>query len=268
MKPKSLLAFAALAATAFAFADVTSDTELCRITVDTKMKSTILSLPLVEVGSADLDATSLANLVMTNNLAQGTKLFATIKGTTYTWTLGEAGWETVPLVNGEASPVNAEDDGVSSIPRGTALWIERTGTDFSDPFYLYGQVGAKAETTQEMGVPVTTGTPKFTLVGNPDPEECDINTGMKWEGCQNGDQLIWGNTVGNLGDVLTYTWKDTAWGYDKRTGTDSVTINGKETQVPVYKWTTENINLPAGQGFWFVSKHAGSTRKVTWNKVN
>ncbi len=273
MELKSLLSLAALMATAASFA-VTSKAVLCRIEVDSGTQSTILSLPLESVGTTTPNQIAVTDLVMTDNLVDGDTMMVVCDDQTYGWILENGAWKGAITVNGTTTSEGAEAN--KNLNRGDAIWVNRTGTgaEISKPFYLYGQIATDNTDTimsQEMGKATTkmendkTIVPAFTLVGNPNPADVDINS-LTWTNVGTDDQIVWGRADG-LG-VNIWEYKNNKWGYNK-TVTTVVTVGGKELTKVDFEWTSNDLTLPAGQGFWYVSKTISESEvaapKVSWS---
>ncbi len=263
MNLKSLLTFATLTAVTTAMAAVTSETELCRIEVNSGTKSTIISLPLEDVSVDEKDAgkISITSLVLTDNLSENDTLIAVKDNKSYSWVLGSnREWTAATTVSTVTGVTGSGDAGsVTQLDCGNAIWVVRQ--DASKPFYLYGQVGKTAVKNPTIkGGDATTHT--YTMIGNPNPADIDdINT-IAWQNPQLGDQIVWGSATAGLG-VNLYSYRTIAdgatkdaWGYydvvkDETSGRNKIV------------WKTENIKLPAGQGFWYITKSSGE-RGITW----
>ena len=244
---KSILCACAAVAVGMLSAEQTSN--ICGwMKVTSELNNTIIGVPWVEVNGQNDAAVKVANLVKTDNLTAGDKLYFYQSGTWYAWTLGANGWEaaTTVTVDGVTASTPAADQGIA---RGQALVLERQST--TNPFYLYGQYTATAVAPQTL----TAGTvaqPVYTLVASPKPETFDLNGG-KITNVGADDTIV---VPQNGGASTIYALKDGVWGYNKKVTT---TFFGK--QVTKSEWTVAEP-LPAGTGFWYISR--GGTPTIAW----
>jgi hypothetical protein len=243
MKCKTLLAMATIAASSAALATVTSLNTLCRIAVTNDMAETLISVPLVEVGGS-VEQIPLTNYVLTTNLAGNDKLLQWNGTKYYAWNLNGTTWEWEPLtvVDGNAAWQTPSGD-VAKLARGTGAWLVRGESSKSKEFYLYGQVsGAEVVSTFIGG--------QQTLMGHPRAAAFNPNSGVTWSGQQDGDMIIFANPANRTG-MTKLTYKA-----DK--------VNGWARQTEPGVWTKDETSMiPAGQGFWYVSK-GSANGTATW----
>ena len=247
MKFRSLVLISALAALSVPAVEVTGSNTFGWLKVDSGLANTIVAVPWVECGTGE--AIKVANLVKTDNLTANDKLYVYVGGTWYLYVLTDGAW-TASTTVGANGPEVAEAPANQTLARGAALFLQRADT--TKPFYLYGQYDATAVQTA-----ITAGTadaPVHTLVANPLPTGYDLNGSNKVAGGA-GDAI-----VVPMGSVnRTYTYENDAWGWQKTT-TSTVTIKGKErTVTSSTRETSEGCTIPAGQGFWYVSKGGAPT---------
>ena len=212
--------------------------------VASKAKFTIVAVPWKSLGSGDIKVNELLH---TGNRSAGDKLYAYDKDNkdyaSGTWELNaDKIWEPVGVLKN--STMKYADENMT-IRRGQGVWLERVNAN--QPIYLLGQV---PETTEEsVDVALEAGTadnPGWNLVASPAAEDLDV-TNLSTEGAEN-DQII----VPTEGAPVNYTVKDNTWGYWKPT---------KDEYGIVRKvWTTDNIKVPAGQGFWYLN--GGSAKEL------
>ena len=251
MNFKTLMAFSAALVCTSLWAVVTTGNTLCRITVVSNTKDTIISLPLVDVGGL-ADSINITKMVLTENLSDGDTLLARVGGVWQTWMLQNGVWGGVRTVSG--------DETISSSPnaafeRGTAIILRRTGSDLTKPIYLYGEFknAAKEQT------PVAGG---WTLMGNALPSDFEINKEGFWtvNGTPSeGDQLI---VATSLLGIKEYTWGTL------REGTGWITANMSKNDKGVLVSTKviADDSIPAGHGFWYRSVGT-SVPTVTWTSM-
>ena len=241
MKCKTLLAMATIAASSAALATVTSLNTLCRIAVTNDMTETLISVPLVEVGGS-VEAIPLTNYVLTTNLEAGDKLLQWNGTKYYAWELSEGAWVPLTVVDDNSTWVSPSGD-VTKLARGTGAWLVRGGSSKSKEFYLYGQVsGTQVESTFIGG--------QQTLMGHPRAAAFNPNSGVSWSGQQDGDMIIFANPANRTGMTkLTYKAGE---------------VNGWAKQTAPGTWAKDTTSMiPAGQGFWYVSK-GSENGTATW----
>lgn len=248
MKLKSVICALAVAAMAPLFANQTS-TNICGwMKVTSDLTNTIVGVPWVEVNGAADAAVKVANLVKTDDLTKGDKLYFYQDGTWFAWTLGDKGWaaDTTVTVSGVAV---SEPAGDQAVARGQALILERQAT--AKPFYLYGQYSAAAVPAQT-AAQGSTAKPAYTLMASPKVEAFDLNAG-KITGAGADDTIV---VPLNGGASTIYRLKDGVWGSDVKT---TVELFGKKVTKLVF---TPATALPAGTGFWYVS--VGGEPTIAW----
>ena len=150
----------------------------------------------------------------------------------------------------------SESDQANAVPtvkRGSAMWLDRTGTDMSKPFYLMGQYNDKSAETQIVP-PTEEGKTEYNLIAPTGIEETDLNTietlvpGEKGE----NDKLM---IVNNGNPVYCdYDPVTKKWGYNSFT-LDSRGLIRKNR-------VTDGIKVTAGTGLWYIS--AGGSPTITW----
>ncbi len=249
MKLKTLLTLVALTGILPATAVETSTT-LCRIAVHSDTASTLISVPFTAV---DGSAIKIADIVLSDNLTSGDSTTADvlIVGKN-SWYLTANGWE--PFAQ------NAED-APTTLARGSAIRIDRKG-DLTKPFYLYGKLDETALTSPTINMAESDSTygivPTYTLIGNPNAADIDMNAEGVWSNCSDGDQIMWFVDTG----LYIYECSGSKWGKLEKTDEETVTIMGKETTVPVITFVRKTVTLPAGQGFWYASKSLKTSENV------
>ena len=251
MKFKTVLCALAVAAMAPVFANQTSSNVCGWLKVTSALKQTIVGVPWVEVNGTGDAAVKVAKLVKTDNLTAGDKLyFYQADGNKWmAWNLANGAWEpmtTVGELNFDLAPTAADQ----GIQRGQALILERSSTE--TPFFLYGQYSASEVPAQT----VTAGTadaPTNTLLASPKAEAYDLNGDGKITGAGATDTIV---IPLNGGDSTVYQLKDGVWGYYKLT---AKTVGQRKFKSQV--WTPAEA-IPAGTGFWYVSRGGAAT--INW----
>ena len=210
--------------------------------VESTADYTIVAVPWSSLGEGDIKVNE---LLYTGNRSAGDMLYAYDKvNKDYaagTWCLNvNKEWEAVN--NSQDNNLASSDPGMT-IKRGQAVWIMRV--DPGEPIYLLGQVSEEpASVDLEEG---SAETPSWNLVASPAAEELDVTT-LSVDGAEN-DQII----VPTAGAPVNYTVKGKTWGYWKPEKGD----DGIVRKV----WTTEDIKIPAGQGFWYLN--SGSSKDLS-----
>lgn len=271
MKLKSLLTLAVLATSTSLSAEVVSDSLLCRIAVHSGTRSTIVAVPLKGVNEADNEI-AITEFVLTDNLGDGAVLM-TVKEKdntkkTYSWVLNDGEWQAMSTTYGSETTTAGE----GKLQCGSAAWIVRAANDdLTLPFYIYGRecaaitapTIATAKSTTTTVTPADGGeevsyeiiTPAYTLIGNSKLEDWNLNSEGAWSGCKNGDEIIWDRDGKKITRYsFTYDSSKNKWGY---WGGELV------DDVLTYTWKdAEDVLLPAGQGFWYVSKTPLATNET------
>ena len=251
-----LLALAAAAAVpAFAF----TGTNTCGIVrIDSTNATTVIGVPWVEV-SEGATAISVDKLITTNNLAAGDQLLL-YKGSTWVeWQFPASGWESMTTAHDVGGvTVDAPASGDATIQRGKALVLKRVtdNRDLTQPFYLYGQyTGAAESQTLNRG---TIANPVYTLLASPNAVSLALSSSVISNPCKD-DQIIIYNADGSQ---TIYTRNDSgAWGRY---------VEGEPFEIPGFgsfpSSVWETATIPAGQGFWYVSRgNATGDLTVNWN---
>jgi len=251
MKLKSLACLCALAAIpAFGTEAVTSANTFGVLKVACSAQKVIIATPWVECLTAG--NVKVTDLVMTDNLTAGDAIIVYAGGAFKGWrlTAGKA-WEAYAVTDAGGT-VTEGDSASAAIARGLAFWfIKSDYTSGSYDLYLYGQdTTATATSTITAG---TSGSPAYSLVASPKTTVADLNSVGGLEP-NTADEIRVPRD--NLPDVI-YTYK-TGTGENGGWGTSVKTLVGS-----VYKkvWT-KGCEIPAGTGFWYVSK--GGSGTITW----
>jgi uncharacterized repeat protein (TIGR02543 family) len=210
--------------------------------VESNAAYTIVAVPWSSLGEGDIKVNE---LLYTGNRSEGDMLYAYDKvNKDYaagTWCLNaNKEWDAVNNFQGNNL---VSSDPSMTIKRGQAVWLKRIDPD--EPIYLLGQVSEEpASVDLEEG---SAETPSWNLVASPAAEELDVTT-LSVDGAEN-DQII----VPTAGAPVNYTVKGKTWGYWKPVKDD----DGIVRKV----WTTEDVKVPAGQGFWYLN--SGSSKDLS-----
>ena len=211
-------------------------------------KTTIIGVPfksLSEDGSI-----SVANLVHTANLTDGAKLSAyDSSGNLHAWTLESGEW-TPDLVVGQQEQTG--DAGTIKLDRGKGVWLTRADADLDKPIYLIGEASNESVET-ELEAPAEENGTAWTLVASPSVEPADVADIV---GANTGDRII----LPSDGFPRNYSYKNGEWGYD---GNDEPEEIAPGITVVRPKRITGDNKIPAGRGFWYLNKDAGS-KSINW----
>ncbi len=250
MKVKTLACLCALAAIpAFGAEAVTSANTFGVLKVNCSAKKVIIATPWVECLTAG--NVKVTDLVMTDNLAEGDAIIVYSGGAFRGWQLTAGKEWDAYAVSDAGGTVTAGDAASAAIARGKAFWFVKAS--YSEPYdlYLYGQDTTAAATSSVTAG--TSGSPAYSLVASPKTTEANLNS-VSGLTPNTADEIRIPRD--NLPDVI-YTYK-TGTGENGGWGTSVKTQVGS-----VYKkvWT-KGCSIPAGTGFWYVSK--GGSGTISW----
>lgn len=195
------------------------------------------------------DDVTVDRLVATG-VAAGDEIAAWMDGakTYYTWRWNGTAWE--PATDAKTG-VPALAASATTLRRGTAVWYKR-----ANPSSAYSQVGgydpATVTTAVTQGGATSEKKPANTLLINPYDEAVDLT---KIPGAS-GDQIQ------TLADKKVYTYKDGRWGTMKFVETTTPFGPVKQQQFVA---ATGPVVVPAGQGFWYISK--GGAQAIDWKAI-
>lgn len=221
---------------------------------------TLVSVPWCKSSSVGGRSISAADLVKTANLTEGDMLHIYRNDGFDTWVLVRDSeevlrWESVKQVsqNGVANDTEPADE--AAVAQGGSFMLSRQnpldGGGQPLPFYLMGQVGVSATAISTV-VCGTAETPCCNLIAAPCAEAVNVIT--KVTGMQDGDEIV--APSGTLQITYTYIESQSGWcvlSYSRKG----------------YVWQkVDAINVPMGQGFWYVSRSVVSPApKFTWDNV-
>ena len=250
MKVKTLACLCALAAVP-AFGDVaaTSGNTFGVLRVTCSAQKVIIATPWVECATADA-AVKVTDLVMTSGLANGDAILVYQNdGSFKSWVIADGAW--VPQIVSQAGQtVSSGDPASAAVARGKAFWFVKNSFTAGATYdlYLYGQDATTTATSTI--VAGTSASPAYSLVASPNTVAADLNA-KNFDGTRNAADEI-RVPRHNLPDLI-YTFKDgQGWG-----------TSVKKQVGSVFKKVWEaGCTIPAGTGFWYVSK--GGSGTITW----
>ena len=247
MKVKTLACLCALAAIpAFGTEAVTSANTFGVLKVTCSAQKVIIATPWVKCGDATA-AVKVTDLVMTSGLANGDAILVYQDGEFKSWVISDGAW-VAQIVSQAGATVSSGDAASAAVERGEAFWFVKAS--YSEPYdlYLYGQdTTAGATSTIALG---TSTSPAYSLLASPNTVAADLNA-KNFSGTRNAADEI-RVPRHNLPDLI-YTFKD-GQGWGTSTKVQVGTIYKKMWQV--------GCTIPAGTGFWYVSK--GGSGTITW----
>lgn len=240
-----------------------SDNMFGLLAVSSATSNTIVGTPWLATSGG---AVVVSNLVKTTNLTVGDKLYV-INGTGSSafydgWELNSARcWQ--PLgkftlnANGTMSAAVAADPQQQTVVRGQGVWLVRNnptdGSGNPNLFYLYGQSSTDPVTTT-----VTAGgenAPAWNLVASSSATAAPFNFNTGITGTVNAKDTIVIPTDSSP-SILTYS--DSKWCRQAQSNYVHA-ASGVKISVP---YVDTNPTVPAGTGFWYVSR--GGSPTITW----
>ena len=164
------------------------------------------------------------------------------------WELQDNGtWKAVQSAGG-AETQEADE---YAVPRGAAVWVTRQ--DPTQPLYLVGEVSEKSAETPLEPAP-SDDTKSWNLVASPSVEPTKVEDILA--GNENVDAIM----VPTDGAPKVYIYRDGKWGYET---TEEVIRGGKVVGVrSVFK--TDDTEIPAGTGFWYLNGSTDDNKTVEW----
>ena len=250
MKVKTLACLCALAAVpACGNVAATSGNTFGVLKVTCSAQKVIIATPWVECGDATA-AVKVTDLVMTSGLETGDAILVYQNGSFKSWAISGGAW-TPTTVAQAGQTVSSGDPSSAAIARGQAFWFVKNSFKAGDTYdlYLYGQDTSAAATSEIAGGNSTT--PAYSLVASPKTTAANLNSGVTFSFTPTAADEIRVPRF-NLPDVV-YTYKaDQGWG-----------TSVKKQVGSVFKKVWEaGCTIPAGTGFWYVSK--GGSGTITW----
>ena len=263
MKFGMLLSLSLVVAASALASEVPSQNVVGILRVDSSANRTVVAVPWVAAGIGDQDV-KVTDIVKTSNLTPadgngyaGDTLNYYNGNSFEVWHLvpGESGgapvWKPVTVVDAQGIDEGTSAD-VAGLPRGGAIILIRR--DASKPFYLLGQVGVNAPASLDLAVG-TKASPAYSLIAPPMIKDLgvDINSDITWLGVGANDEISIDQVSG---PIVTCKFKTDGEGNDA--WKKGVWVNGELT------WK-DPPTIPAGTGFWFVSKSSKAVT-VRWTK--
>lgn len=246
----SVIAASALATIAAFGADVTSvetSNTFGVMKVTCSAQKVIVCTPWVKALTAgDIQ---LKDLVMTAGLDAGDSIILytgkTGKASDFkSWVLdGDGVWQGVAVTDVNGTTLPGADE---AIARGAGFWFVKKSFSADYNLYLYGQDTSDTATS-------TVVANAYNLVANPKTEDVAI-TSLSGVTPAVGDTI---QVPNGSAPAKVYTYKNGAWGKSVKT---PIGTTGQYKMV----WQAINADekIPAGQGFWYISKGGAGT--IAW----
>ena len=228
------------------------------MTVVSPNANTIVGTPWLAADGSG--AVAVSNLVKTTNLTVGDKLYL-INGSGSD--ANYDGWELVsggywaPIAkysvasNGTMSSTAGSSAADRKVVRGQGVWLYRQNPvdgGNAKPFYVYGlKAGEAASTAVIQG---TENAPAWNLIASASTSAFSLSS---MSGANAKDTIV--IPTGNAPIVVEY--KNSAWSYSA--SSNYVHASGVSISVP---YTVTNPTIPAGTGFWYVSR--GGNPTINW----
>ena len=201
--------------------------------INSGMTNTIVAIPGLDLTGGAL---VVSNLVKTTNLTAGDTLMAFTNGVYETWTLDENKHWVAPTTTlsigagGDQSQSAGTPASQFTLGVGSGIWVSRTASGVSSPFYVYALHPESTTSTVAGG--------STALLGNPKQS----NAAPTVTGCVSNDQIV----VATTGIAKRYTYNGSAW-----------------TSWSGINMTTGLPTIAAGTGFWYISKGSGAVT-ISW----
>lgn len=256
MNRKTIVTAVAMLACGAALAVETTNT-LCRIRIDSNRKETILSIPLITVGtdgsaSPKIDVTK---YVLTDGLSNGDKLQKRSNGKWESWTFNGTTWVGNTTASGNEVAVTG-----SELPLGDCIRLIRSDT--TKPIYLYGELPTNSAKIQTASAGV------WTMLGNVKPVAVSLSTftGKCTVKPVEGDiiALPTSSDSANASGITQYYYDGTKWGYDDWANANTVTLPSGRKVLTAPFVSGDDVSIPEGEGFWYVRKSGEAALSVTW----
>lgn len=223
-----------------------SDNVIGVLRVDSTEKQTVVAIPWVAAG-VNAGSIRVTDIVKTSTLTAGDQLFAYIDGAYKCWALDESNvWQPSQVVTASSVlPEAGTPAADQALTRGNAIVLVRQYPKNPGYFFVQGQVAASDDdvvNTLPAGVD--------SLLAPPSATATDLNStaAVVWglgAGDHTNDRILYKDEKGAL---RTAKLKEGAW---------------KTFNTSTRAWTTDGVEIPAGQGAWYQNKSTEAVT-VTW----
>ena len=242
-------------------AEVPVDKTIGVLKVESDAEYTILAVPWQSLGSGDIKA---SELVHAASLSKDDELIVyNDDGSTTSWKVDENGEWKAPVTysqneQGQFVPDTPVAASSVAIARGKGVWLKRSDT--TKDIVMIGQPA-----TEEVETPIAAAKsedePSWNLVASPKLEEVNISETFIAD-ANKADEIIVPTAVAPK--HYTYDEKE-GWGYPGEIGTRTITFGGVQRTAVITGHKTDDVRVPAGQGFWYLNKDTSNEeKKITW----
>ena len=247
MKIKSIAClFALAAASAYGTVAVESANEFGVLKVTCDSQKAIIATPWVKCGDANASV-KVTDLVMTAGLENGDAIIVYQGSSFKAWAIANGSWTPTPIVDG-GTTYSAGDAASAAVARGEAFWFVKSAFTSGSTYdlYLYGQKSEAAATA-------TVTANAYSLIASPSVADTDMNS-VTFSFTPNAADEIQVPNADTSKPPTSYTYKSGKWGAKVKTPIGT-------TGQYMSKWTA-GCTIPAGRGFWYISK--GGSGTITW----
>ena len=241
---KKMVSILSIFATTVAIASsVQSDNTfgVLKLDIGTAAGQTIISVPWENVGGGDIEVDK---IMLTNNLAVNDQLwyFNQVNKKYQVWKLTATGWAAQDVVS---ESKEAALDG-TTVPRGSALIIERNSEGSDGNIYLYGQY---TETTATNTIATSSSAAVYSLIAPTATTGSTVDLNSRLELEYDGTPLAGDKIIKGAGTDNIYT-------YRVPTGGDSSawckTSWVEQGGAKVQQFVAADVTLPVGKGAWYL----------------
>lgn len=222
-----------------------SDNVIGVLRVDSTEKQTVVAIPWLAAG-VNAGSIRVTDIVKTSTLQTGDQLFAYIDGAYKCWELDKNKvWQPSQVVTASSFlPTAGTPAENQALTRGNAIVLVRTKPTDPGYFFVQGQVAASGNV--ENALPANAD----SLLAPPSATATNLN---------DSNAVVWGLGAGDhTNDRILYKDENGALRTAKRMNNQWMTYNVLERE-----WTSEGVQIPAGQGAWYQNKST-ETVTVTW----
>ena len=220
---------------------------------------TIIPVPWQSLGDGDIKASELVHAASLSN--DDELIVYGAAGKPQTWIVKDGEW-TAPAAEytiggGDSEPQQEEAQVAAELKRGQGVILKRKDT--KKEIVLIGQPVTETETVETPIAAATDDEPSWNLVASPKMAKVAVDAVA---GENTSDEII----VPTAGTPKHYTYKNNAWGYTGKISETEVTLpDGTKTMAVKFGRKTDDKDVPAGTGFWYLNKDSSNnSKKIAW----
>ena len=240
--------------------EVPVDKTIGVVKVASDAEVTIIPVPWQSLGDSDITATELVHAA---SLTKDDVLTVyDSNGNSKSWSVNEKGeWALVTTYEMDESQQTqqAQPQVNDGLKRGQAAILTRSKPKETE-IVLIGQPPTNTVDKVETDLaPVKEdGEPTWNLVASPKMEAVAV---ADVASSNTSDEII----VPTAGTPKHYTYKEGKWGYTGKVSEMEVTLpGGVKTTAVQFGHKTDDPNVPAGTGFWYLNKDTSTDKKIAW----